>query len=596
MSYDAVLVTQDNIHSVVDSLKKVSTLGIDTETYGLGIADRMFALQISTQDTAYYFNFHKYDNPVSTLCPKSTVRQLADVFNDTSKVWYAHNAKFEMHKLADYGVELAGKIRDTVVWARLIWNVHFQYSLDACLKRIGLAKDDEVEKYISKNKCYTMVSIEGKTTKVKLKHYEQVPFPIMFKYGCMDAWGVLQLGNKTHKDVDRLYDYALINREEQLTKATFKMERRGARVDREYTKHGREIETRITNRVTDELTRLSGRPFKNGPKWLRETFDQFGIEYAINEKTNNPKFDKKELAKINHPIAGLVREYRRSTMYSNTYYSTILEKTSDESPYIYANIKTGGTDTLRFSYSSPNLQNVPKEDSDDYDVYVRKNYVPRDGFNIVAIDFRQQEFRLMLDYANEKRLIDAVNNGEDLHQATADLVGCSRKHAKTVNFGLLYGMGVETLAVTLGISVKEAKTLKELYFARFPKIEFFIDRVIRTAKTRKYIKTWTGRLLRFPNKDYAYKAPNHLIQGGCADMVREAIVQCDPILEAKRSGILIQVHDELVFEIAYEEMNLVPLLKDTMKNIYTPFNGMLMDCSVEISDKSWGYCDMQEVA
>lgn len=595
-SYSKVLVDESNIDFAVNTLLDAKEIGFDTETYGLNWLDRMFCLQLATDDYAFYFNFHDYMDGTTILQIPWVLEKLAPVLNDKLKIWYAHNAKFDMHRLKWEGSEILGIIRDTVVWARLCWNQHFQYTLAKCLDRIGLAKDDAVEKYIAKNKCYTMITIKGKGTRVKIKHYDQVPFNIMFEYGCHDAWAGLQLGKKLHKEVDRLYDHDLIRTEEQLTKDTFDMEHRGAMVDLDNIFKGWDYEESNLEKTEEELSSRAGTPYRSGPKWLETTFDKFGVAYERNEKTGNPIFDKKALAKIDHPIAGLVREYRRAEKYISTYYSGFNYSQGQDNGCIHASIRTGGTDTLRFSYASPNLQNIPKEDSDDYEVYVRGCIKPREGYQLAAIDFRQQEFRLMLDYANEKRLIDAVNGGEDLHQATADLVGCTRKHAKVVNFGLLYGMGVETLAATLGISVREAQDLKFLYFAKLPRVEYFIDNVINTAKRRKYLKTWTGRLLRFPHRDMCYKGPNHLIQGGCADMVRKAIVEAAPLFKERKSGILIQVHDELLFEIHNDEMELIPQARDIMKNIYQPFNGMLMDCSIELSHKSWAYKDMREIS
>ena len=590
------LVTLDNLDRVIEYIQAHEELGFDTETYGLNWGKQMFSMQIACGDRAFYFNFHDYDDGTYILNKHTLLQRMKNIFTDLSKIWYIHNAKFDMHRLAWENIFIMGRVRDTVVWSRLVYNQYFRYDLGSCLKRIGMAKDDAVEKYIAEHKLYTMIEVEGKATKVKDKYYWLVPFQIMYEYGCMDAVGVLKLGQHLHKTVEKISSPELIQREEQLTKVCAEIEDRGAVVDLEYVQKGWEHEQQNKEELYRELSEIAGRPFKNGPKWLSQTFDEFHIPYERNEETGNPIFDKAALAKINNPIANKVKDWRRADKYIGTYYSSFKRQGGLNEGIIHANIRTGGTDTLRFSYSDPNLQNVPKEDSDSYEIYVRKCITPRPNYNLVAIDFRQQEFRLMLDYANEKRLIEAVNAGEDLHTATANLVGCTRKQAKVVNFGLLYGMGVEKLAATLGISVKEAQDLKFYYFAKLPRIEAFIDKVISTAKTRKYIKTWTGRYLRFPDREFCYKAPNHLIQGGCADMVREAMVQVAPKFEQLESGILIQVHDELVYEIHKDEMDIVPELRDTMKDIYTPFNGMLMDCSVEVSGKSWGYMDMQEIA
>jgi DNA polymerase-1 len=192
----------------------------------------------------------------------------------------------------------------------------------------------------------------------------------------------------------------------------------------------------------------------------------------------------------------------------------------------------------------------------------------------------------MLDYAGEMALIEQVAAGVDVHQATADLVGCTRKHAKTVNFGLLYGTGVEKLAVMLGISVEDARHLKAKYFSKLPNVERFIKNVIQTARNEGQIYNKFGRVYTFLDRNFAYKAPNYLIQGGTSDAMRNAMINCHDILEGTLSRMILQVHDELLFEIHKSEMHLIPLLKEAMKKAY-PYRLLAMDVDVEYSNESW---------
>jgi len=472
-----------------------------------------------------------------------------------------------------------------------------KYDLDSCVRRMDKRhrKDGTVKKYIAKNKLFTWESVPGKGKRIKHQHYEKVPFDIMFKYGCIDAEVTWLLGEHQRKSVTPNLPPELVQREYDLTKVCAKMEQRGVQADIAYITKGWEYEDKKKQDTAKQLQTISKRPFKNGPKWLKETFDDFGIQYDTKTETGNPVFDKKALEKISHPIAAHVREWRRSNQYVGTYYSSFARHHRINGGVVHANIKMHGTDTLRFSYSDPNLQNLPKEDEGDHDIYVRKCIVPRADHLLVAIDYRQQEFRLMLDYAGEKRLIKEVNEGADVHQATADLIGITRKQAKSINFGLLYGMGVSKLATELKMSERDAAELRFLYFYKLPRVENLIFNVIQKARLKKKIKTWAGRWLHFPDSEFAYKAPNHLIQGGCADMVRQAMVNVAPQLEGKTSGMIIQVHDELLFEVHQDELDIVPGIRDAMKTIYKPMNGMLMDCSVEMSEVSWGKCDMREV-
>jgi DNA polymerase-1 len=263
---------------------------------------------------------------------------------------------------------------------------------------------------------------------------------------------------------------------------------------------------------------------------------------------------------------------------------------------------------------------------------VRKAFVPRKDFCFVMVDFEQMEYRLMLDYADETDLIAKVLGGLDIHQATADMMSVvspvSRDEAKTLNFMLLYGGGVAKLcmalykpqsseddlkaiyglkfmkdkmaawiAQTLRLPVKQvchdieelrkARALRELYFAQLPNVQKFIKNVQKVAENRKHIFTWDGALLHYADDSFAYKAPNGLIQGGCARIVKRAMVELHKFLKDKKSRMLVQIHDELLFEVHKSELSIVPELTRIMSNVYPP-KKLAMACSNDHSWKSWG--------
>lgn len=598
-----ILVTNNNLSEVTTHLYEQTYLGLDTETYGIKYNDKMFALQIASTEAAYYFNFHEYGDQY-TWERSELLESLRPLFIKNDNTWFIHNAKFDLHKLANDGVSLGGRVHCTQAVERLLYNQYTRYSLDTCLRRRGREKDDKVAEYVKKNKLYTTYEVEGKKRKVKEVHYDEVPFDLMFDYGCSDVEQVLFLGLDQLKDInDGHVDHELYLNECELTRTCLVMERQGVKVDKQYIQQAKEYESGCLEDAISEASELAQEEFRNGPKWLRAAFDRCGQEYRINSKTGNPIFDKHALAGMQSPIAGIVKEIRTREKYIGTYYSNFLYLGGDDG-IIHANIRQSGTDTGRFSYSDPNLQNVPKEeDFEKGQIQVRKCFVPREDYCFVMIDFDQQEFRLMLDYAGEHELIRQITeDGVDVHQATADMVGIDRKPAKTLNFGLLYGMGPEKLGNALKISTSEAKELRELYFSRLPRVQSFIKNVQRTAKGRGFIKTWAGRKLWFDKKvydpetlkllDLSYKAPNHLIQGGCGDIARFAMNELQKYLAPTDSRMLIQVHDEIVFEIHKDELWLVEGLQKIMENIYKPQNGMNLTCGVEHSWVSWGKQDV----
>jgi DNA polymerase-1 len=248
------------------------------------------------------------------------------------------------------------------------------------------------------------------------------------------------------------------------------------------------------------------------------------------------------------------------------------------------------------SYSNPNLQNIPKEDEPEdltKPYIVRESFIPRDGYHFVSLDYDQVEYRLMLDYAGEMKVIRRVLEGEDLHQVMADMVGVSRKIAKTLNFAVLYGSGSDNIAKMLGISSSQASELKLQYFGRLPKVSNFISRVKSVGRARGYIVNWMGRRCHLDNRKFAYRLPNHLIQGGAADVIKQAMIVNADYLRRKRSFMTVQIHDDILHEIHNSELDIVPDIKKIMESVYTPKNGMKLTVSPEISKRSWAYRDFE---
>ena len=384
------------------------------------------------------------------------------------------------------------------------------------------------------------------------------------------------------------------NTEVNLTKVCFKMERTGIRIDRDYTERALAYERTEIERGVRDFKGLTGIDFSDGRTCLRAAFDALGERYPTTE-LGNPSFTESVLESMETPVASLVNRIRHHQKRASTYYSSFLYFAQDD--IIHPNMRQAGTTTGRFSYSDPNLQNVPKEDrpSDRTAPFsVRKCFIPtnRDA-PLVCIDFMQQEFRLMLDYAGEKSLITAINDGADVHQATADLIGIHRSHAKTINFGLLYGMGIGKMAKSLKISEKEAQGYRDKYFSKLPMVKKFLKNVAFVARQRGFVRNWAGRRCYLPARELDYVMPNHIIQGGCADILKSAMVEIDNYFDRKcmRTRLNLQVHDELVFNWDPQEYEEIHEVKKIMEAVYKPRNGMKMEVSVDHSFVSWGYFD-----
>lgn len=216
----------------------------------------------------------------------------------------------------------------------------------------------------------------------------------------------------------------------------------------------------------------------------------------------------------------------------------------------------------------------------------------------VSIDYQAQEYRLTADYAGERNLISQINEGVDVHSATAKMMGVDRYSAKVLNFALLYGAAAPKIATMLKVSVDKATELKNLYFSKLGKVSNFIRAIKSTIDSRGYIFNFAGRVLHFPviewdqdgvkkRGNFAYKGPNYIIQSSGSEIMRRALIEVHEFLRPYKSKIILSVHDELLCEMTEDELYLIPRIRELMVGVYTPKNGLPMSTSVAIGE-SWG--------
>jgi DNA polymerase-1 len=301
------------------------------------------------------------------------------------------------------------------------------------------------------------------------------------------------------------------------------------------------------------------------PKQLKELFDALGETYSYTEK-GNACFDADALERSQSPIAKLILKYRYHYKRAHTYFENFIWL-ADINGAIHCDLQQPGTETGRLSCWAPNLQNVSKTaDKEEKDFPVRRCFIPRPGFFFADLDYQAAEYRMMLDYAGETTLIEKIKAGVDVHTATQEEMGIDSRHeAKTFNFALLYGAGLQRIADMLKITPEEAKERKARYFSKLGGVKRFIFNVRDAANARGFVINWAGRMLKY-TRDTSFKAPNGLIQGGVGDLGKGAIIAADKMLSSHetmrspshyKSKLLLQVHDSLLFEIAEEEQHLI---------------------------------------
>jgi DNA polymerase-1 len=583
-----MLVTRTNFDEV---LRKLATApgwyALDTETTGLAPykGDRIFSIIIARGEEAYYFNFNPYkDSPLDTwLLPMHRTALALKLFCLPTHSWYIHNAKFDMHHLAVLQCEIVGQIFCTYAMGRILNNDLTHYSLDHLSERwLGEKKSDLVKAYCDEHKLYD----EYMKGKVKRRNYKfwLVPLDVIQEYAEKDGVLAYKLGEFLRAKVLWLDAEKrkpsqpplgqVMDNEMAVTRVLFKMEQIGVQLDKAYAEKALAAENTNTAEAKEAFKQLTDMDLDDSPSTISKALGTVGVTLPRN-KAGRALTNKKVLAAIKHPVVDAITTYRQSHKRAVTYYANFLAM-CDENGIIHPDFHQGGTKTGRLSCRDPNLQNLGRPDEDNLaeteDVFeVRRCFVPRPDFVFFAPDYDQIEYRLMLEYAREQSIIDLVLGGMDVHTATAQTLGVSRFQAKTINFMLIYGGGVEKLAGMLKCSWDEAKAKRADYFKKLPKIGAFIERVRAKASDELTLFNWYGRRYTFAHADMTYTtAPNWLIQGGCADILKLAMIRCDAHLTKKRarSRMVLNVHDEIVFELHKNELELAPELANIMATTY----------------------------
>ena len=639
-----MLVTSQNLQSILKKLEAVKPRAIDTETTGLKPhqGDRLFSIIIADESDEFYFNFQSY--PGVKPLPREVLQKLKKPLATPGNLWFLHNAKFDLAMLRMENIELGGTIHCTEAIGRVEKNNRIKYSLENLAAEIGFEKDEAAMAYIKKHGLYETVTDENGEAEKK-PVFAKVPFEIIVPYGERDArityaLGQEQLKRITAHDSHKKPLAPIMHNERALTRVAFEMEWRGIKIDSAYVKEARAFEAKRERDAALEFERMAskalGKPvaFVDSRACFKPVFDAVGELYPLTAK-GNPSFKAEALEGMKSPLAKMIVDYRDALKRRTTYYENFLYF-SDKFGVIHPNIRQAGAKTGRISIADPSLQNLSKraEKNNSTGFLVRRSFIPRPGFFFLMADFDQMEYRLMLDYAREMEVIRAVKGGLDVHQATANLMGVDRESAKTINFMLLYGGGIAKLAIELLdttldhetllamgrfyiykmqkkmsaperahfakliervpkpafehnlLQLEKAKALLDQYYSALPMVKEFVNGVQNVARDRGHIINWMGRRSYFGPGVPTHKAPNYLIQGGCADVVKKAMNEIEQLLSGKKSRMLLQIHDELLFEIHDSEEHLAEKIKGIMEKAYTP-KFLPLTCGLDYSRKSW---------
>lgn len=635
-----MIVTRTGFHSIINQLLAEPRLALDTETTGLRAyhGDRLFSIIISTEHQPYYFNFKATDFEhvetkegvvekeipwdVEEVLTREHLFQLRPLFMDPNKLWYIQNAaNFDLSILGVDGFELQGEIHCTKAIGRVEYNEHRDikthpdkkaakaYSLEAQLFRLGHHKDDKVAEYVSRYKLQTNIPIPGKDDYYEAKHYDKVPRKIMVPYGCTDGKETFFLGDYQEKSIakqdlqqpempaSRSLGRVMRN-ERRLQKTIYRMRHRGVLVDLPYCKKASAYETDRGQKAKDFFKRETGRDYSASAKLFESVFADEKSLWGYTDK-GNPSFESDYLARFANPAAKAILDIRDSKSKADFYNGFMWF--ADRNGVVHPNFNPEGTVHGRFSSSEPNFQNLTSEEDEEtiaQEFVVRRALIPRPGYVLIMPDYDQMEYKFMLEQAcrllqEETELAKLVIAGHDFHEATgknAERVGSKvvRKEAKIANFLTLYGGGIDKLAEALRIQYADAKKIRQAIFKSAPEISAFIDACKASAEQRGYVINWLGRRSHFPNSRFSYRAPNYIVSGGCADVVKVAMNEIDELTLGLKSKMVMSIHDELPMEIHESELATVPYqIKEIMESVYQS-KYIPLTTGMEWSDKSLG--------
>ena len=487
----------------------------------------------------------------------------------------AHNYKFDYLVLSQHNIELRGEIFDTMIAA---------YLVDSSQR---LKMDDLSISYLN----YTPIPITDLIGSGKdQKSMADVPLDELVPYACEDADITYQLYEllKQKLAADHLTDVAH-SLDFPLSRVLARMEQKGVSIDKDLLADFSEALQIDMDTLEAQIYELAGERFNiQSPAQLGTILFE-KLELSAGKKTKTGKYSTNEavLSKLalHHQVPNLILEYRSLSKLKSTYSDALPSLINEKTNRIHTDYNQCVAATGRLASSNPNLQNIPIRTARSREI--RKAFIPEQGFQIMSADYSQIELRVIAHISEDEQMISAFKSGEDIHARTAmeifqldditQVTSDHRRKAKEVNFGIPYGLSAFGLAQNLGISNSEAKQMIEAYFERFPMILNYIEDSKNFVKDHGYVSTLLGRRRYLPDiespnwnlRAFAKRAAiNMPIQGTAADIIKSAMISIDQWLihEGLKSRMLLQVHDELIFEIHDGEHTLCPIIIEKMES------------------------------
>lgn len=575
LDYQAVI-TEAQFAALLDKLAQTDKIGIDTETTSLDAMNAsLVGISIAFQagEAVYIPVGHSLTAAPEQLDLQDVLGRLKPHLENPALKKIGQNLKYDQHVFANYGIALNGIAGDSML-ASYIIESHLGHGLDELSGRwLGL-------------ETITYESLCGKGA--KQIGFADVAIGQATEYAAQDADFALRLEAHLRAQMDAKQLEMYEKMELPVAQVLFEMERNGVQIDRaELARQSAELGAELM-KLEQEAYAAAGQPFNlNSPKQLQEIlFDKMGIPTKGLKKTAKGGISTNEavLEQLapDYPLPKIILQNRSLAKLKSTYTDKLPEMISLKDGRVHTTYAQAVAITGRLASNNPNLQNIPIRTAEGR--RVRRAFTAPQGSVIVSADYSQIELRIMAHLSGDKTLIAAFQNGEDVHRRTAaEVFGIApenvspeqRRYAKTINFGLIYGMGQYGLAKSLGIDNISAKNFIDRYFARYPGVAEYMQRTKEQATAQGFVETLFGRRLYLPdihNKNANARAGaeraaiNAPMQGTASDLIKRAMIdvsrwlsECEasPWDDLLQSKLIMQVHDELVLEVPEAELDLV---------------------------------------
>ena len=564
-SYETIL-TQADLDRWLDKINAADLVAVDTETTSLDYMDAELvgvSLSVVPGEACYIPVAHDYPGAPEQLARDHVLASLRPFLEDPDRAKVGHHLKYDGHILKRYDIDLRGIAFDTMLESYVLNSVATRHDMDSTARHYLGVETIHYE------------DVAGKGAKQLT--FNQVALEEASPYAAEDADITLRLHERIWSDLQKVEPlrgvYETIER--PLVPVLLGMEEAGVLLD---TKMLAAQSSELAERMLElegEAHELAGGPFNLGsPKQLQQIlFEERGLPVIRKTPKGQPSTAEDVLQELaaEYDLPRVILEYRSVSKLKSTYTDKLPKQVSPGTGRVHTSYHQAVAATGRLSSTDPNLQNIPIRTPEGR--RIRQAFVAPEGYVLMAADYSQIELRIMAHLSADEGLLSAFADGRDIHQATAaevfsvpvDQVNADqRRSAKAINFGLMYGMSAFGLAKQLGISRGEAQEYVDLYFDRYPAVRRFMDSIREQAHEAGYVETVFGRRLYLPDinsrngqrRQYAERsAINAPMQGTAADIIKRAMIDVQAWLDSKKppATMIMQVHDELVFELAADQ-------------------------------------------